>query len=72
MIAIEAGVNLSGRTVRDLSIPGEVNIISVTRDDRAFIPSTGTEFREGDVIHLAVLSTSMTRLEDMLGLERRN
>jgi trk system potassium uptake protein TrkA len=72
MIAVEAGISLTGRTIRDLSIPGEVSIISVTRDDRAFIPSTGTEFREGDVIHLAVLSTSMTRLEDMLGLERRN
>lgn len=72
LVAVEASANLLGRTVRDLNIPGEVNIVSITRDDRAFIPSAGTDFREGDIIHLAVLATSMTRLEEMLGLERRN
>ncbi len=71
VLAIEVDTTLAGRTVRDLSIPGEVLVISITRNDRAFIPSTGTEFQEGDIAHLAVLSTSMTRLEQMLGLERR-
>ncbi len=72
LVALEASANLLGRSVRDLNIPGEVNIVSITRDDRAFIPSAGTEFREGDLLHLAVLATSMTRLEEMLGIERRN
>jgi trk system potassium uptake protein len=72
VIAIEVDYALAGRTVRDLSIPGEVQVISITRNDRAFIPSAGTTFQERDIAHLAVLSTSMTRLEDMLGLERRN
>jgi trk system potassium uptake protein TrkA len=71
MLAIEIDYNLANRTVRDLTIPGEVNVITVTRNDRAFIPSSGTEFKEGDIIHLTVLSTSMSRLEDMLGMERR-
>jgi trk system potassium uptake protein len=72
VIAIEVDTTLAGRTVRDLSIPGEVMVISITRNDQAFIPSTGTEFQEEDIVHLAVQSTSMTRLEQMLGLERRN
>lgn len=72
LITVEASHHLAGRLARDLSIPGEVSIVSITRDDRAFIPSSGTEFREGDILHLAVLATSMTRLEEMLGIERRN
>jgi trk system potassium uptake protein TrkA len=72
VLAIEVDTTLTGRNVRDLSIPSEVLVISITRNDRAFIPSTGTEFQEGDVVHLAVQSTSMTRLEQMLGLERRS
>ncbi len=72
LITVEAGPHLAGRSVRDLSISGEVSVVSITRDDRAYIPSTGTEFREGDILHLAVLATSMTRLEEMLGIERRN
>jgi trk system potassium uptake protein len=71
VIAIEVDYTLAGRTVRDLSIPSEVTVISVTRNDRAFIPSAGTEFQEADIVHLAVHSTSMSRLEEMLGLERR-
>lgn len=71
MIAIEVPYALAGRSVRDLTIPGEVLVIAITRDDNAFIPSVGTEFREGDIIHLTVLSTAMSRLEEMLGLERR-
>ena len=46
IVAVETGAHLAGRTVRDVNIPGEVNIVSITRDDRAFIPSAGTEFRE--------------------------
>ncbi len=71
VLAIEVDTTLARRNVRDLSIPGEVLVISITRNDRAFIPATGTEFQEGDIVHLAVQSTSMTRLEQMLGLERR-
>lgn len=72
VLALEVDYHLAGRTMRDLSIPGEVVVFSVTRDDHAFIPTNGTEFREGDILHLSVLATSMTRLEEMLGLERRN
>jgi trk system potassium uptake protein TrkA len=72
VIAIEVDFNLAGRHVRDLNITGELNVFSVTRGDHAFIPSNSTEFQEGDILHLSVLSTAMTRLEGMLGLERRN
>ncbi len=68
LIAVEIPYHLAGRTVRDLSVPGEFIIISVTRDQKAFLPSAGTEFREGDVLHLAAQSSSLARLQDMLGL----
>jgi trk system potassium uptake protein len=71
MLAIEAPYSLNNHTIRELNIAGEVSVISITRNDQAFIPISGTEFQEGDIIHLAVLSTAMTRLEEMLGLERR-
>jgi trk system potassium uptake protein TrkA len=71
MVAIEVPYTLAGRTVRDMTIAGEVNVSAITRDDNAFIPTLGTEFREGDILHLTVLSSAMGRLEEMLGLERR-
>jgi trk system potassium uptake protein len=71
MISQEISSLLDGRTPKDITIPGEINLVSVTRNDKAFIPSPGTTFKEGDIVHLAVLSTSMPRLEEMFGLERR-
>jgi len=62
---------LVGRTAKDVTVSGEINLISITRDDVAFIPSGGTTFKEGDIVHLAVLSSAMPRLEEMFGLERR-
>jgi trk system potassium uptake protein TrkA len=71
LVHLETPHQLIGRNVGQLTVPGEVMVISITRNDQALIPTLGTEFREGDLIHLAVLSSAMNRLEDMLGMERR-
>ena len=71
MVQIEASPQLIGHSINHLNVPGEMIVTSITRNDQAFIPTTGTEVQEGDVIHLAVMSSAMDRLEEMLGLERR-
>jgi len=71
LIVIEASPQLTGRTVNHISIPGEVVVVSITREDQAFLPLSGSEIQEGDRIHLAVLSSAMERVEEMFGLERR-
>ena len=72
MVAVEVPHSLAGRTVRDLTVPGEYNVASITRDDRAILPSAGTEFREGDILHIVTQSSALPILEEMLGLERRS
>ncbi len=71
LLHLETPQTLVGRTVAQLNVPGEVQVISITRNEKALIPTIGTEFREGDLIHLVVLSSAMGRLEEMLGMERR-
>lgn len=71
LIVIEASPQLAGRTVNHISIPGEVVVVSITREDRAFLPLSGSEIQEGDRIHLVVLSSAMERVEEMFDLERR-
>ncbi|HZY45044.1 MAG TPA: NAD-binding protein [Anaerolineae bacterium] len=68
LIAIEAPSHLVGRTVNNVTVSGEASVVSITRKDQAIIPTLGTEFRSGDLIHLAVLATAMERIEDLLGL----
>lgn len=71
LVRVEIPMRLSGHNVNHMNIPGEVMVIAVTRDERTFIPVSGTEFREGDIVHLSVIPSAMIRLEGMLGLERR-
>jgi trk system potassium uptake protein TrkA len=71
LVIVEVPSQLVGKNVAQLSIPGEIVVMSITRNDRAFLPLHGAEFQEGDLVHLAVASSAMGRLEEMLGLERR-
>ncbi len=59
---------LAGRPARDVTIPGEVALVAVSRSGRTFIPSAESPLAEGDLIHLAVLGTSRARVEAILGM----
>jgi trk system potassium uptake protein TrkA len=71
LVHLEVPVQLIGRKVGQLNVPGEVLVASITRTNEAFLPDLGTEFHEGDLLHLFVLTTAMERLEELLGMERR-
>lgn len=68
LTSVQIGTRLAGHLVRDLSVPGEIRVLTVTRDDVAFIPTTGTELLRGDVLHLTILSSSIKKLEALLGI----
>jgi len=68
IVEVEVPHLLVGRTVRELAIPGEVQVVTISRGDKAFLPMPGTVFQEGDRVHLAVLTASTDRLRTMLGM----
>ncbi len=70
MVRVEAPARLNGHRIAQMNIPGEVMVTAITRNDHTFIPVSGTEFQEGDVIYLAVIPSAMRRLEELLGMER--
>lgn len=59
---------LVGRTVNDVTVPGEVQIVALSRGGTTFLPTLGTRFQDGDLIHLSVLATSIERLKTLLAL----
>lgn len=70
MVRVESPARMNGHHVNQMNIPGEVVVVAITRNDRTFIPVSGTEFQEGDIIYLAVIPSAMVRLEELLGIER--
>lgn len=68
LTSIEIPQNLEGRSVRDLLVPGEINIVAIVREGEAIMPGLGTEFCHRDLVYLTVHAEAMDRLESMLGL----
>ncbi len=68
LVNVEIPPHLVGRMVKDLTIPNEIIIITITRQGAAFIPSLGTQFKEGDLAHAVILSSSVERVKNLLGL----
>lgn len=68
LVALEIPAHLIGRMVRDLTVVGESYVVSITREGEAFLPVIGTEFRQGDMVHVAVMANAMNRFKTLLGL----
>ena len=57
---------LAGRTVADLTSPGEILPIAIVRSGSSFIPTSGAVFQDGDILEVAVLTTAMDRFDQMI------
>jgi trk system potassium uptake protein TrkA len=67
LVEVEAPALLVGRNVRDLTLAGEIHVVTITRLNRTFLPTLGTTIQEGDLLHIAVLTSSANRLKEFIG-----
>ncbi len=67
LVEAEAPHLLDGRTVAEVTAPGEVLPVAISRAGRTFIPTAATTLEAGDLLHLAVVAASRGRLESLLG-----
>jgi trk system potassium uptake protein TrkA len=67
IVEVEIPQRLVGRTVRDLTVPAEIHIVSISRANKSFLPNLGTTFQEGDFLQLAIVTASADRLKELLG-----
>lgn len=68
LVRTEVPSLLVGHTVHELTALGEVQVVSISRNNKTFIPTTGTNFESEDVIYLAVMASATKKLKSMLGL----
>jgi trk system potassium uptake protein TrkA len=66
LLETQAPPLLTGKSVNDLTIIGEIHVIAITRGGKTILPTRGTLFAPGDIIHLAVLASSINRLKQLL------
>jgi len=67
IVEVELPHLLIGRTVNEVSSAGEIQVAAISRGGNTFLPTLGTVFQAGDVLHLVVLATSAERLKALFG-----
>ena len=70
LVEVELPYLLAGRTVNELTLLGEIHVAAISREGRTFLPTLGTVFREGDLVHLVVQGSAAARLTALLGEDR--
>lgn len=58
---------LVGRTVNELTLAGEAQVIAINRNGKTFLPILDTIFRQNDQVYLSVLAASADRVRTLLG-----
>lgn len=58
---------LVGRMVQDVIIPGEIQVVAISRGVKTFVPIISTTFQKGDMVHFAVMPSSVGRLKSLMG-----
>lgn len=60
---------LAGRPLNEVALPGELQVVAITRGGRTFLPGSGATFQAGDRVHLVMLAASVERVKSLLALK---
>ncbi len=66
MVQMALPAQLAGRTVQNLTIPGEVHVVAIKRSGQTFLPTGSASLQAGDLLYLAVQAASADRLTALL------
>jgi trk system potassium uptake protein TrkA len=68
LVQVEVGARLAGRTVRDVNLAGQVQVVSLRRKAHYQLPSVDTPLAARDQLCVAVVPAAMERVKALLGL----
>ena len=68
LLEIEVPASFVGRPVETIDVAGEAHLVALTRRGSALLPLPGLVFEKGDRAHLAVMTTTVGRLREWLGV----
>ena len=68
IVRVEVPSLLVNRTVNDLTVIGEIRVVAINRNNKTFIPTTGTKLNAEDILYISVISSAANKLRSMLGL----
>jgi trk system potassium uptake protein TrkA len=68
LVRVEVPSLFVGHTVNELTVVGEIRVVSISRNNKTFIPTLGTIFEARDIIYISVSVPYIGKLKSMLDL----
>ena len=68
LVRIEIPYVLVGHKVKDLTVVGEIHVVSISRKNKTFIPTSGTIFEVEDILYISVIASAINKLKSMLAI----
>jgi Trk K+ transport system NAD-binding subunit len=69
MVEVALPAGLIGKSVSEITVPGEVSVSAIVRAGQAVLPTEDWSFEKDDVLFVNVLRESAEKLERLLGLK---
>ncbi len=66
LVDINVNYRLVGKTQADLNIPGEIQVVAMTRNGKTSMLNDAVTFQANDLLHLFVTSTSKDKVSKLL------
>lgn len=66
LVQVDLPAMLAGRTVQQLTIPGEVQVVAIKRSGQTFLPTVNASLQQGDLLYLAVQATAADQVKALL------
>lgn len=65
LVDVEVGQTLSTKRLKDIEIPGEIQLIALTRNGRTSLPNDALVFQNGDILHLSATSSGRNKVNQL-------
>lgn len=68
LVRIDLPLMFVGHTVATLTALGEIQVVSISREGKTFIPTSETVLEANDILYIALITSASLKLKSMLGL----
>lgn len=68
IVEIEVPPLMVGHKVSELTVPGEIHVVALTRANKTSLATLGMVLQRGDMLHIAALVASSIRLKGLFGI----
>jgi trk system potassium uptake protein TrkA len=66
LVDVEVNQSLATKRNKDIEVPGEIELVALTRNGKTSLPNDAVIFQVGDILHLSVTSSARNKVNQLL------